>query len=933
APAPGGFGFSGVVVDLTDRRADEVRLGRLQEFTEALGRRLTVEQIADEIVRRGRAIVGAVAAVVWLRQDDSLEMVAYAGDPNIRFDPGGAVPLDHDIPAAEAVRTGKPLILTAADVAERFPRMASGRRLPGDGQLVALPLTAEGSILGAIVLRMPAARQVTHADRVVLEVLSRAAAFAIERAAQTSAEHAAHRAAEEANAVLDAIISTAPEGFALFDTDLRFVRVNRSLAEINGIPAAEHVGRTLGEVVPNLPTSQSEAPLRQVLATNRPVLDVEVNGRVGGVEKTWLISHYPVPDPAGRIAFVGAIVTDITVRKRNELRSERLAQLGTLLDEVVSVEERMNRLVEALVPSMFDFCAISFRGADGALQRVALRGDGTPDVSVPLVVRGRDLGVLAVGRASFGHDEAIFAEEVGRRAALAVDNARLFEAEQVARDRTATQYALAAALAEALTPADVAAAALSEVVPAVGAEHGTMWQVTEDGRSLEAVGWMGFDDDEMQPHLVQPLRERRPVADSIRARRTLWFASPEEIDRAYPAMAQGLRARRLRSAAAIPLLSAGRVVGGLFLSSTQPYALTADDLALAGALAAQAAQALERARLYAAERQVSVTLQRSLLPPELPEVDGVDFELRYLPAAGLEAGGDFYEALELPDGTVLFACGDVVGRGATAAAAMGQLRSALRAFALMGGGPSEILSRLSTFADTIDSAMAATAAVGKLDPASGELRYACAGHPWPLLVHPDARAEYLTEGRGVPLGCVPRPDYPEATVTLERGSTLVLYTDGLTERRDEDVAVVLERLRSVAAASAVEPLAELLDSAVAVAGVSTRADDIALVGLRLTERGASTLQLSFPGELDQVPLARAAVRTWLAEHGVGGAIAADLLLAAGEAFANAVEHSGSETVDLELTRPAARQVAIVVRDRGAWRVPPDETDRGRGFGL
>jgi serine phosphatase RsbU (regulator of sigma subunit)/anti-sigma regulatory factor (Ser/Thr protein kinase) len=375
------------------------------------------------------------------------------------------------------------------------------------------------------------------------------------------------------------------------------------------------------------------------------------------------------------------------------------------------------------------------------------------------------------------------------------------------------------------------------------------------------------------------------------------------------------------------------VVGGLFLSSTQPYALTADDLALAGALAAQAAQALERARLYAAERQVSVTLQRSLLPPELPEVDGVDFELRYLPAAGLEAGGDFYEALELPDGTVLFACGDVVGRGATAAAAMGQLRSALRAFALMGGGPSEILSRLSTFADTIDSAMAATAAVGKLDPASGELRYACAGHPWPLLVHPDARAEYLTEGRGVPLGCVPRPDYPEATVTLERGSTLVLYTDGLTERRDEDVAVVLERLRSVAAASAVEPLAELLDSAVAVAGVSTRADDIALVGLRLTERGASTLQLSFPGELDQVPLARAAVRTWLAEHGVGGAIAADLLLAAGEAFANAVEHSGSETVDLELTRPAARQVAIVVRDRGAWRVPPDETDRGRGFGL
>ena len=163
---------------------------------------------------------------------------------------------------------------------------------------------------------------------------------------------------------------------------------------------------------------------------------------------------------------------------------------------------------------------------------------------------------------------------------------------------------------------------------------------------------------------------------------------------------------------------------------------------------------------------------------------------------------------------------------------MGQLRSALRAFALTGERPAGVLGRLSAFGDTVGGAMAATAVVGRLDPRSGDLRYACAGHPWPLLVHANGEAAYLTAGRGVPLACVGAPEYIEATARLERGSTLLLYTDGLTERRGADTDTVFERLRLAAAEAAQRPLADMLDLAMARTGDAPPADDVALLAVR-----------------------------------------------------------------------------------------------------
>ena len=898
--------LTGVLTDITARKAAEARLVRLQDLTDALAGTRDAGEAARVIATTGRAAVGATAAAVFLLAGEGLELAGYDG-------PSGGVSGDEGL-AADAVRSREVVVLDAE-------------------ALVALPLIGGDRVLGAVALRLPPGRSVGQADRLVLDVLGRTSVSALERAEQIAAE-------QDSRALLDAVITTAPEGFALFDCDLRYVRVNDALAAINGVPAADHVGRTLEEVVPDVPAEGHTIPLRRVLETGEPIVDLEVTGvtaaRPGDV-RTWLISYYPVHAADGAIGWLGAFLVDITQRKRGAERARLFADLGALLDAAVSTEARMGVLVDALVPDPCAGVAVRLRTASGELVRVASRGTARPQQTIPLVARGRDLGTveLALARTGEPGEDRAFAAELARRTALAVDSAQLLEAERVARERTGVQYAVAAALAEALEPAAVAEVTVAKVIAAVGADHGTMWVLDEEGTELHAVGWQGYTDEEMRDYRVADPREHRPVALALRTRRIVHHATQASMTDAYPLIAAGLLARGLHSLVAFPLITRGRVLGGLLLTADRPHAFTADDLDLGAALGAQAAQALDRARLYEAERRTSVTLQRALLPASLPEVEGVELGLRYLPAAGLEAGGDFYEAVPLADGSLVVAVGDVVGRGPTAAAAMGQLRSALRAFALTGDDPGALLTRLSAFADTITEAMAATAVVAKLDPATGCLVYACAGHPWPVHTVKEGRAELLQGGRGVPLGCLPEPQYREATVDLEPGATVLLYTDGLTERRGEDMDAALERLRAAVGVHAADPLATLLDHAVTDAGAVAPADDVALVALRFTGV-RSVRRHAFTAELEQVSVARHAIRDWLSELGVGALPASDVLLAAGEAIANAVEHAGAASVELELAggvgaSPGA--IRLVIRDDGRWKDPVVSPHRGRGFGL
>jgi serine/threonine-protein kinase RsbW len=218
-------------------------------------------------------------------------------------------------------------------------------------------------------------------------------------------------------------------------------------------------------------------------------------------------------------------------------------------------------------------------------------------------------------------------------------------------------------------------------------------------------------------------------------------------------------------------------------------------------IAQQGAVALERARLHERSASVAHELQHAMLTDDLPRGGGVDVHAEYRPAgSGLEVGGDWYDAFALDDTTVALAMGDVVGHGLRAAAAMGQLRTATQALAAPGLGPGATLELVDQFVRRRGVGFAATLVYAELDTATGTLVYACAGHLPPLLVRRDGRAGYLWDGRSAPLGVpILRGPRAEGVVRLLPGDRVLLYTDGVIERRDRPLPDAMDQLARLAA--------------------------------------------------------------------------------------------------------------------------------------
>jgi anti-anti-sigma factor len=340
----------------------------------------------------------------------------------------------------------------------------------------------------------------------------------------------------------------------------------------------------------------------------------------------------------------------------------------------------------------------------------------------------------------------------------------------------------------------------------------------------------------------------------------------------------------------------------------------------------------ERHSVLDRERRNAETLQRSLLPERLPVIPGMEFASRYLPGgAGLEVGGDWYDVFTLPRGRLGITIGDVVGRGLTAAAAMGQVRTALRAYAIETDSPAALLQRLSRLVAEFEAAQMATLIYAVLDPDSRTLVFASAGHPPPLLIDSEGRASYLLEGRSAPLG-VTNAAQGEATVTMGPGSTLVLYTDGLIEGRRGSIAESMEALRTAVEGhhGDLESLCD--DRILQPPRPESSGDDVALLVVRLLPTPIGNLQLLLPAEPHVVATLRRTVRQWAIESGASDEDAYDLVLAVGEAVTNVIEHAytssgGQVEVEGTIRNGLAR---IVIRDRGRWR--PSRSDEG-GRGL
>jgi serine/threonine-protein kinase RsbW len=562
---------------------------------------------------------------------------------------------------------------------------------------------------------------------------------------------------------------------------------------------------------------------------------------------------------------------------------------------------RSGRLVEVRTAAELDE-----RYPQAAAGRARLRYESL--VSAPLSsTDGRVIGVLsftAVAADWLDPSRRQLVLGLAEQCGLALERALL----QVAADRASADAELLALLGEVLERATGTHDRAQVLVDALAAELeglAVVHTVAEDGSLV------------VDARATSPGEELRALADDELA---------DAARAALAAVGPVLEEQGGRRTVSTTLRARGRALGVLTLTGANPRLTPV----LAQRVGTRAALALDNALLYEQERSVSHSLQLSLLGGEPSRVAGAELATAYLPrTVGLEVGGDWYDVFELPDGRRGLVVGDVVGHGLEAAKAMGQLRGAVRALAPLGG-PAKLLENLDAFVGSLPEAAMATIAYVELDPRTGQGCLAAAGHPPPLVVS-RAGSRLLWEGRSAPLGSSLGNGRVQADVEIEPDETLLLYTDGLVERRRVGLDAMLERLvesaETFAGSSADELVAGLLDAL----GLEDSLDDVCLLALRRI--AVDRFERVLPALRDEIPLLRHALDEWLEEHVVADAARRDLVLAVSEAAANAAEHAyafdGEGRVAVEVWMDDGALLASV-RDSGRWREPVTSSDRGRG---
>ena len=476
-------------------------------------------------------------------------------------------------------------------------------------------------------------------------------------------------------------------------------------------------------------------------------------------------------------------------------------------------------------------------------------------VIVPVTADSRRLGVLVLGLSGAdglisleepGAPQATAAAEVdllwtlGRQAGQALERARLHEETVRQAQRAAFLLEAARMLAEAVDVDETVERVAALVVGAL-ADVCAIDLAGEQGMTRPTVRHR----DPARQELADELRERHlpqrgvphPSVQALREGRTVWVRSlSDDLLTAMTHDARHLEVVRelgLVSLISVPFVAEGRPLGVLTLGADATRGpFTPADVEVAEQLALQMGLVVAKAQRYELDTATSHTLQANLLPPPPPAVPGLRTAVRYLAATqGVEVGGDFYDVVPLPGGQVALAVGDVVGHDITAAATMGQLTSVYRALLVDGPTPSAMIDRLQASWSVLGLQRMATALFATLDPATGQLAIASAGHLPPLMAH-EGVVEFLPVRPSRLLGAPPAPAPAlEWAGVLPAGATLVLFTDGLVESRTADIDEGLAQLLAAVGHSGTSDPDELCDRLLSELTGAHRADDIALLVL------------------------------------------------------------------------------------------------------
>ncbi|OKJ13962.1 SpoIIE family protein phosphatase [Kitasatospora sp. CB01950] len=859
-------------------------------------------------------------------------------------------------------------------------------------------------------------------------------------------------------AILDGFFTQSPVGMAVFDTELRFVRLNDALAGFNGVSRQQSIKRRLTEVLPSIDGQQVEAMMAQVLADGESVLDARTHGWTPADperEHAWSVACFRLDRPDGKVLGVCVTVVDITDRFEAEIAAEaaqqRLAllndasaRIGTTLDlattarelaetaapqladaVVVEVLESMVSGAEVALPDRSDRSAVLRRLAfhtvpDSGMQSIGPVGtvqhygpgspyawslahgrpvlvphadspamkwfDGDPVrasaiheqgvrsfMVVPLIARGSAIGTATFLRshteARYDEADVALASELSGRAAVSIDNALLYTRERDAAEQrqraletaeaaqqrlallneastrigtTLDLHRTAQELVDVVIPrfadfvtVDIREAVMADEDPEPVPESGSVLlravaigERTGDGEDAKLAGAADeVGGSSHSAHLyAQAMRTGRsvlvPHVDEFALRRIVTY--PERVQ---PSLDAGLHSYLM-----VPLLARGQVLGGVeFARMANPEAFTAADLALGEELAARAAVCIDNARLYRRERDTALTLQRSLLPQDVHHTPGLEIAHRYLPSTvGDEIGGDWFDVVPLTGGRVALIVGDVMGHGIRAAATMGQLRTVARTLVTLDLDPARVLRRLDDATAQLGEGQFATCVCAVFDPVDEECILASAGHLPPVVSEHDGQARLVQPPPGAPLGVGGVP-FESIRFPLREDGLLVLYTDGLVERRGQDLDEGLELLRETVTHRQ-GTLERGCDVVLDAFGATMGQDDVAVIMAHAGPVGEDRLAtLPLSGDPALLRHAREFTRRTLTGWGLTSLVEPVVLLT-GELLANALMHAGSP-LQLRVFRGALLTVEVSDADSREPRLRPSTPHDKGGRGM
>jgi PAS domain S-box-containing protein len=758
------------------------------------------------------------------------------------------------------------------------------------GSYLGVPLTAgSGRVVGAVCVGEATAREWSESDVALLQQIAAAVIAELELAA-LSEEFASNRA------LLELTVGAAELG--TFDFDLRTgeLRVNDRLLQLSGLTAATFDG-VPEDIYANLHPEDREATIAAVRAVSRDGGTYSAEYRIvdAGGETRWLAARGRTLPGAGTgaglegppVRLLGAVYDITTLRRSGErmeqiLDSMAVAYLaidgGWTITYANAEVERISTVSrsELIGRSFWDAFPATVGTTFEEQYRRAVATGGTTVfdafypaplsvwVEVRAVAENGGLGLYFLDitdrkNAQHAEESARGAAEEAQRATEAA-NARLQLVAEVSRELSETLDADQAVrrLAQLVVPALGDWCVVTLVDDEALASTPTSARAARTSllrRGLRDVGcW--HHDETLRP-LVQQYTDCRlgELTDDSFLWKSLRQTAPLLISDATrvidAVLTPGGRGRELlaqlapETGAVFPLRGRGRTVGVMTIySGAERGALSAQQRATAEDVAARAGLALDSARLYRQQRDLAEGLQRSLLS-EPPEPDHGQIVVRYQPAAeAARVGGDWYDAFMQPEGATVLVIGDVIGHDTQAAAAMSQVRTLLRGFgALSSESPARVLTMTDQAMANLQITTTATAIAARLEQSEDErargvtrLRWSNAGHPPAMVINPDGSVLPLTGIRAdLLLGVAPELPRRETEVVLDRGSTVVLYTDGLVERRDQSLQDGLEKVQEVLGRLAEEDsdLDTLVDRLLQEMLPARPEDDVAVVAIRL----------------------------------------------------------------------------------------------------